>query len=283
MTVQSGTNAGNYFFAYDGNGNVAALGNAADGTIAARYEYGPFGEPIRTSGTAARENPFRFSTKYQDDDSDLLYYSYRYYSSSSGRWPSRDPVGELGFKLITGIQRWGYAEELLLYRFVANDPIGTVDWLGLASNPCGTDECKCLGCIVFSEARGTEDACQKAVADVVKQRAWTGYAKNRSFCDVVAERDGGEFNGYKTPNYSKCCQDQCVNVPKGPQDKTERDKAFKNSECDVAAGSYANGANYLNDTSIGVPDWIRRKMDSRKAYEVNVSGCSKFRFYHVDP
>ena len=29
---------------------------------------------IRSSGTAAKANPYRFSTKYQDDESDLLSY-----------------------------------------------------------------------------------------------------------------------------------------------------------------------------------------------------------------
>jgi RHS repeat-associated protein len=39
----------------------------------------------------AKVNPFWFSTKYQDDETDLLYYGYRYYSPSTGRWISRDP------------------------------------------------------------------------------------------------------------------------------------------------------------------------------------------------
>jgi len=86
--------------AYDGNGNVAALINAADGTLAANYEYGPFGEVIRATGPLARVNPIRFSTKYQDDESDLLYYGYRYYKPSTGTWPNRDPLEELGFKLV---------------------------------------------------------------------------------------------------------------------------------------------------------------------------------------
>jgi RHS repeat-associated protein len=44
----------------------------------------------------ARANPFRFSTKYQDDESDQLYYGYRFYNQSMGRWLSRDPIGEKG-------------------------------------------------------------------------------------------------------------------------------------------------------------------------------------------
>ena len=62
------------FVAFDGNGNLAALVNAADGTLLAQYEYGPFGEVIHATGPLAKANPFRFSTKYQDDETDLLYY-----------------------------------------------------------------------------------------------------------------------------------------------------------------------------------------------------------------
>ena len=43
----------------------------------------------------AKANPFRFSTKYQDDETDLLYYGYRYYNASTGRWLSRDPAERL--------------------------------------------------------------------------------------------------------------------------------------------------------------------------------------------
>jgi YD repeat-containing protein len=74
MTVYSGANAGTYLYCYDGNGNVVALVNAASGVVAAQYEYGPFGELIRATGPMAKLNPFRFSTKYQDDETDFLYY-----------------------------------------------------------------------------------------------------------------------------------------------------------------------------------------------------------------
>ena len=56
LIVHNGPLAGTYFFGYDGNGNVAALINAADGTEAARYEYGPFGELLRAMGALARLN-----------------------------------------------------------------------------------------------------------------------------------------------------------------------------------------------------------------------------------
>jgi RHS repeat-associated protein len=52
----------------------------------------PFGEPIRVSDAMANLNPFRFSTKYTDDESDFLYYGCRYYNSETGRWIGRDNV-----------------------------------------------------------------------------------------------------------------------------------------------------------------------------------------------
>jgi RHS repeat-associated protein len=103
--------------AFDGNGNVMGLVNAANGSVVAQYEYGPFGEVIRATGPMAKVNPFRFSTKYQDDETDLLYYGYRYYDPSTGRWKSRDPIEEQG--------------GLNLYGFVSNEPSGLIDYLGL--------------------------------------------------------------------------------------------------------------------------------------------------------
>jgi RHS repeat-associated protein len=113
MTVHTGAQSGTYFYGYDGNGNVATLVSASDGTITARYEYGPFGELLRVSGPMAFVNPFRFSTKYQDDETEFLYYGYRYLDSNTGQWLSRDPIGELGGRN--------------LYAFVYNNPLKFID------------------------------------------------------------------------------------------------------------------------------------------------------------
>jgi len=67
-----GASKTNTFVAEDGNGNVSAIVNAANGITLANYDYGPFGELIRMSGAMAKLNPFRFSTKYDDDETDLL-------------------------------------------------------------------------------------------------------------------------------------------------------------------------------------------------------------------
>jgi RHS repeat-associated protein len=114
--VYHGSETTNYFVAFDGNGNVAALVNASDGGTSAAYEYGPFGELLRATGPMAKANPLRFSTKYHDDETDLLYYGYRCYNAESGRWISRDPIGERG-----GCN---------LSVFTSNDPANAIDRLG---------------------------------------------------------------------------------------------------------------------------------------------------------
>ena len=119
VNVESGSHAGRYFAAYDGNGNVMGLISASDGSVVAQYEYGPFAEPLRATGLAAAENPLRFSTKYTDPETGLLYYGYRYYSPSLGRWLSRDPLSKIS--------------SLNLYCFTDNTPGERYDLWGLAS------------------------------------------------------------------------------------------------------------------------------------------------------
>jgi RHS repeat-associated protein len=116
VRLSGGAAAGVHFVTYDGNGNVWNLVSASAGTETARYEYGPFGEPLRMTGPVAGSNPFRFSTKYQDAETGLLYYGYRYYNPSTGRWLSRDPIEEEG----------GFN----LYAFVGNAPVNYVDPFG---------------------------------------------------------------------------------------------------------------------------------------------------------
>ena len=78
--------------------------------------------PIRSSVSTSKNAYPRFhdailSTKYFDDESELAYYGYRYYSPELGRFVSRDPIGEEG--------------GMSLYGFLHNDSINLVDIVGL--------------------------------------------------------------------------------------------------------------------------------------------------------
>jgi RHS repeat-associated protein len=127
------------YYAYNGNGNVAALTDLS-GSVVARYNYSPYGKLLAMSGPVASLNHIRFSTKYWDDETGLGYWGYRYYDADFGRWLSRDPIWERAFSIMVrnslSQDRQLFAREALrgernLCLFVLNSPIGTYDSLGL--------------------------------------------------------------------------------------------------------------------------------------------------------
>jgi RHS repeat-associated protein len=122
----SGSLAGSHFPAYDGNGNVMALVDGKTGSTSARYEYDPFGQTIRASGTMATVNPVRFSSKVVDDETDYAYYGYRYLNPNSGRWLNRDLIEEEG-----GANVFGFAGNNSVIHF---DLLGN-DFIAVAGRP----------------------------------------------------------------------------------------------------------------------------------------------------
>ncbi len=114
---ESSTETNIHYFTYDANGNTGQLLDAS-GSIAAHYEYSPFGKTVAKSGPMANLNPYRFSTKYEDE-SGLLYYGFRYCSTIYGRFISRDPITYI------------LKEEPRIYSFLSNKTINKIDFMGL--------------------------------------------------------------------------------------------------------------------------------------------------------
>lgn len=104
-----------FYPTFDGNGNVSEYLDAGESPVA-HYVYDPFGNTAFSTGTKAGDFVHRFSTKFLDAETGLYYYGYRYYDPVTGRWPSRDPIGEEG-----GVN---------LYVFVFNSPYFWYDYLG---------------------------------------------------------------------------------------------------------------------------------------------------------
>jgi len=88
-------------YAHDWNKNVSEVVSAASVTnaavdVVAHYDYAAFGAVVAKRGECAEANPWRFSSECADSDLGLVYYNYRHYDPLSGRWPTRDPIGEDG-------------------------------------------------------------------------------------------------------------------------------------------------------------------------------------------
>ncbi|MCE9616133.1 MAG: hypothetical protein K8T26_17815 [Lentisphaerae bacterium] len=105
-------------YTYDGSGNVMALINT-NGTTITQYEYGPFGEEVRTLRQVDTRNGWLFSTRYTETGTDLDLFPMRTYTTPIGRWLGRDPSGE--------------AMGVNLYAFVENSSINKIDGFGLWS------------------------------------------------------------------------------------------------------------------------------------------------------
>ncbi len=99
---------------YDGKGNVSALIDSAQAVVAS-YAYDPFGKLMKKSGIF--DQPYTFSTKEAQSGTGQYYYGYRFYDSCSGKWSTRDPLGE--------------AADLNVYRMVGNSAMNLIDPFGL--------------------------------------------------------------------------------------------------------------------------------------------------------
>ena len=98
------------------------------GYIRTSYDYAPFGA---VSATGDVTQPFQWSSEFYDSELGLVYYNYRHYSPTDGRWLSRDPIEEQGGRN--------------LYAFVKNSLLDKTDLLG-------QKECLCP-CSDYSKTR----------------------------------------------------------------------------------------------------------------------------------
>jgi RHS repeat-associated protein len=116
LTQPSAFSPQHFYYHSDGNGNVTSLLDSHQ-TVAARYQYEPFGNLLASSGIMADINLYRFSSKEAHANSGLYYYGFRFYEPGLQRWINADPIEEDG--------------GLNLYGFVYNDPTDLLDLYGL--------------------------------------------------------------------------------------------------------------------------------------------------------
>jgi len=95
-------------------GSTVALANGT-GAVDAQYTYEAFGNVSATGTTNG--NPFSYTGR-EADGTGLAYYRARYYNPQLQRFVSEDPIGFAG-------------EDTNLYSYVFNDPMSSIDPLGL--------------------------------------------------------------------------------------------------------------------------------------------------------
>ena len=85
------------YYLHDGNKNVTDLiRGGSQNDCLAHYEYAPFGRIFKCRGSFAARNPWRYSSEYADDETSMVYYNFRHYVQSLGRWLNRDLIGVKG-------------------------------------------------------------------------------------------------------------------------------------------------------------------------------------------
>ena len=189
LTPEKDQHPTTHLFHYDSNGNVILLTSAADATPTARYAYDAFGQTLTATGPAAHLNRYQFSTKPIERGSGLAYYGYRYYDPVTGRWPSRDPMGEMG-----GVYS---------YSFVNNSITGTIDVLGM-----WFEWCPIIGTL--------EQLARTYLDDYPGMKAgdYAGVAENQSDPEMCALEIDTEamwfFIKYVTPNGSRLAIDYAI-------------------------------------------------------------------------
>ena len=88
-----------------------------EGQLTTTYTYTPYGT-VTADGDV--DQAIQWSSEFNDTELGLVYYNFRYYNPTDGRWTRRDPIGING--------------GMNLYGFVGNRVLFAIDELGLAKN-----------------------------------------------------------------------------------------------------------------------------------------------------
>lgn len=106
------------YFEADGLGSTTSLSNAS-GALAQTYTFDSFGKTTNSSGSLT--NPFQYTSRELDSETNLYYFRARYLDPNIGRFISEDPLG--------------WDEGPNYYSYVDNSPL-------VLNDPSGETPCK---------------------------------------------------------------------------------------------------------------------------------------------
>ena len=130
------------------------------------------------------------STKYFDDETELVYYGYRYYSPELGRWANRDPLGAEGTMALNAAGGdLAKAVSVLPsndYLACRNDGVTRIDFLGLLS----WQNESCYGCNA-GQKKETDGYYHSPLPETDSPCRWTG-GSSGAFSHTCGLKDGYE-------------------------------------------------------------------------------------------
>ena len=113
---------------YDASGRQTMFRSGESGSIV----FGE-GDVVDVGGVSSKSNPYLFTGRRLDGETNLYYYRTRYFSPALGRFIGRDTIGCWGDVLGLGN---GYA-------YLGNNPLNGVDPFGRKENDCREDDDEC--------------------------------------------------------------------------------------------------------------------------------------------
>jgi len=223
--------AGRLLWGMDGNrvysdrlGTVrAAKSTTYPYPIVARNYY-PFGEEI----TSTSNNDYKFASTFRDSATGLDYAVNRYYSSTTARFLTPDPLGHGSAKLTNSIS-WN------LYVYSRNDPVNVTDATGLDVD---------LAALYIGDGSTTGfngTYCVNGQASLQVHTAWTG---NGVFTIHIQDLNGGgttDSRYWVTAEGDIRVLDETKTVP-GKPSQTQTYTTSQWSQSSGTVGSEGNGA-----------------------------------------
>ncbi len=102
------------FYHQDALGSITSL-SGLTGTLSNTYSYDTFGNLVTSTGSIS--NPFQYTGRDYDAETELRYHRARYYDSTTARFLNEDPTG--------------FAAGINFYPYVLNNPVNFADPSGL--------------------------------------------------------------------------------------------------------------------------------------------------------